>query len=94
MSGGEHEFYRCRMKKPKLSVIENFVASFGTGTIRLVVSAPFERVPLLVQCQNEMIRKGTLTRPDLAVINCTMDTFSNEGLLSFRRGNWVRWIRL
>ncbi|CAF1432321.1 unnamed protein product [Adineta steineri] len=51
--------------------------------IPITVVAPMERVKLLLQCQNEMLKQGTIIRPYNGVIDCIMQTFRNQGTLSF-----------
>ena len=43
------------------------------------VAAPIERVKLLLQCQDEMIKQGTLDRPYAGVIDCVKRTWASEG---------------
>ena len=63
----------------KLSFIENFCLSGSAAIIAKTAAAPIERVKLLVQNQNEMIKAGRLDRPYSGVIDCTMRTFRSEG---------------
>jgi len=41
--------------------------------------APIERVKLLVQNQDEMIKQGRLETPYKGVVDCTLRTFRTEG---------------
>ena len=56
-------------------------------------AAPIERVKLLVQNQDEMIKQGRLDRPYKGVIDCTARTFANEGFYPFWRGNLANCLR-
>jgi len=78
---------------PKLSFIENFALSGVAAVVSKTAAAPIERVKLLVQNQGEMLKQGTITRPYNGVIDCTMQTFRNEGLIPFWRGNLANCIR-
>jgi len=78
---------------PKLSFIENFALSGIAAVVSKTAAAPIERVKLLVQNQGEMLKQGTITRPYNGVIDCTMQTFRNEGLIPFWRGNLANCIR-
>jgi solute carrier family 25 (adenine nucleotide translocator) protein 4/5/6/31 len=40
-----------------------------------------------------MLKQGTITKPYNGVIDCTMQTFRNEGFLPFWRGNLANCIR-
>jgi len=56
-------------------------------------AAPIERVKLLVQNQDEMIKQGRLDRPYTGVVDCTKRTLSEEGVKPFWRGNLANVIR-
>lgn len=56
-------------------------------------AAPIERVKLLVQNQDEMIKQGRLDKPYKGVVDCTARTFANEGLYPFWRGNLANCLR-
>lgn len=47
--------------------------------MELQLLSPIERVKLLVQNQNEMIKQGVLDKPYKGVMDCTMRTFKTEG---------------
>ena len=70
MSGG---------KGKKLGFAENFALSGAAAVISKTAAAPIERVKLLVQNQDEMIKAGRLDRPYSGVIDCTTRTFRTEG---------------
>jgi len=80
-------------EKPKLSFIENFALSGVAAVVSKTAAAPIERVKLLVQNQGEMLKQGTLARPYTGVIDCTVQTFKNEGFFPFWRGNLANCIR-
>ena len=80
-------------KSRKLGFAENFGLSGAAAVISKTAAAPIERVKLLVQNQDEMIKAGRLDRPYKGVIDCTMVTFRNEGVLPFWRGNLANCIR-
>merc|ERR1712088_1257577 len=56
-------------------------------------AAPIERVKLLVQNQDEMIKQGRLDKPYTGVIDCTKRTLASEGIAPFWRGNLANVIR-
>ncbi|GAB2212909.1 hypothetical protein Droror1_Dr00020914 [Drosera rotundifolia] len=67
----------------------NFVLGFKmlmwvTGAI---VVAPLDRIKLLLQCQNEMIKSGRLSSPYKGFTDCLTRTIRHEGVLSLWRGN-------
>jgi len=81
------------MGEVKLSFAENFALSGVAAVVSKTAAAPIERVKLLVQNQDEMIKQGKLTEPYKGVIDCTARTFKTEGLLPFWRGNLANCIR-
>lgn len=81
------------MSQKKLGFAENFALSGCAAVISKTAAAPIERVKLLVQNQDEMIKAGRLDRPYNGVIDCTMRTFRNEGLFPFWRGNLANCLR-
>jgi len=79
--------------KRKLGFAENFALSGAAAVISKTAAAPIERVKLLVQNQDEMIKAGRLDKPYSGVVDCTMRTFRTEGLLPFWRGNLANCLR-
>merc|ERR1711997_1174332 len=57
------------------------------------VAAPIERVKLLVQNQDEMIKQGRLDKPYTGVLDCTKRVLATEGIVPFWRGNLVNVLR-
>ena len=74
------------VQKKKLHFVENFGLSGAAAIISKTAAAPIERVKLLVQNQDEMIKAGRLDTPYKGVIDCTMRTYKAEGFGSFWRG--------
>lgn len=81
------------MPGEKLGFAENFALSGAAAVISKTAAAPIERVKLLVQNQDEMIKNGRLDKPYKGVIDCTTRTFRTEGFLPFWRGNLANCIR-
>lgn len=79
--------------KKKLGFFENFMLSGVAAAVSKTAAAPIERVKLLVQNQTEMIKQGRLDKPYTGVVDCTMRTFRNEGILPFWRGNLANVLR-
>jgi solute carrier family 25 (adenine nucleotide translocator) protein 4/5/6/31 len=57
------------------------------------IAAPIERIKLLVQNQDEMIKQGKLETPYNGVIDCTKRTIATEGVIPLWRGNLANCIR-
>ena len=66
-------------KQYKVGFAENFALSGAAAVISKTAAAPIERVKLLVQNQDEMIKQGRLDRPYSGVVDCTARTFKSEG---------------
>jgi len=77
----------------KLNFAENFALSGVAAVVSKTAAAPIERVKLLVQNQDEMIKQGKLDTPYKGVIDCTTRTFRTEGLIPFWRGNLANCLR-
>ncbi|KAK1773835.1 mitochondrial carrier domain-containing protein [Copromyces sp. CBS 386.78] len=74
-----------------------FMADFLMGGVSAAVSktaaAPIERIKLLVQNQDEMIRAGRLDRRYNGIIDCFKRTTADEGMMALWRGNTANVIR-
>ena len=81
------------MSFQKLSFAENFALSGAAAVISKTAAAPIERIKLLVQNQDEMLKSGRLAEPYKGVIDCTARTYRTEGILPFWRGNMANCIR-
>ncbi|KZO95277.1 mitochondrial carrier [Calocera viscosa TUFC12733] len=63
------------------------------AAIGKTVAAPIERIKLLIQNQDEMMKQGRLDTPYKGIIDCTKRTYADEGLYAFWRGNGANVIR-
>jgi len=77
----------------RLSPTENIGLSGFAACVSKTSAAPVERIKILMQNQNELIKQGVLDRPYSGVIDCGRRVFQNDGFLSFWRGNWVNCVR-
>jgi len=77
----------------KVGFLENFMLSGVAAGISKTAAAPIERVKLLVQNQDEMIKQGRLSEPYKGVVDCTMRTLKTEGVVPFWRGNLANVLR-
>jgi len=77
----------------KLGFAENFALSGVAAVVAKTAAAPIERVKLLVQNQDEMIRQGRLDKPYKGVIDCTVRTVKSEGIYPLWRGNLANCLR-
>merc|ERR1712058_102841 len=84
-------------KKESVMGVPPFVIDFLMGGVSAAVSktaaAPIERVKLLIQNQDEMLKAGRLDRKYNGIIDCFSRTAKNEGVMSLWRGNTANVIR-
>ena len=78
-------------------VDSNFFVDFMMGGVSAAVSktaaAPIERVKLLIQNQDEMIKQGRLEKRYTGIVDCFKRTAADEGVVSFWRGYTANVIR-
>jgi len=79
--------------KNNLSFAENFLLSGAAAVISKTAAAPIERIKLLVQNQDEMIKQGTLSEPYKGVVDCFKRTIQSEGVGPLWRGNLANCLR-
>jgi len=77
----------------KLGFFEDFMLAGVAAGVSKTFAAPIERVKLLVQNQDEMIRQGRLDKPYTGVVDCTTRTLKTEGIIPFWRGNLANVLR-
>jgi len=80
-------------KDQKLSFAENFLLSGAAAVISKTAAAPIERVKLMVQNQDEMLKSGRLSKPYSGVLDCGRRIVAEEGVLPFWRGNLANCLR-
>ncbi|KAJ6289658.1 hypothetical protein OIU78_025559 [Salix suchowensis] len=96
-------WHLCRMfpqyllKHPSEKGAKGFMIDFLMGGVSAAISktaaAPIERVKLLIQNQDEMIKAGRLSEPYKGITDCFGRTMKEEGVLSLWRGNTANVIR-
>lgn len=74
-----------------------FILDFLMGGVSAAVSktaaAPIERVKLLIQNQDEMIKQGRLTEPYKGIGDCFSRVIKEEGVVALWRGNMANVLR-
>jgi len=81
------------MADQKLGFFESFMLSGVAAGVSKTAAAPIERVKLLVQNQDEMIKQGRLDKPYTGVLDCTKRVLATEGIVPFWRGNLANVLR-
>ncbi|KAF7505115.1 hypothetical protein GJ744_001255 [Endocarpon pusillum] len=94
MSKAEGEVVQA---KKSFMGMPGFMVDFLMGGVAAAVSktaaAPIERVKLLIQNQDEMLKAGRLDRKYSGIVDCFTRTAKSEGVLSLWRGNTANVIR-
>ncbi|PKI82883.1 hypothetical protein MVES1_003607 [Malassezia vespertilionis] len=84
-------------QKKATKTAQGFLTDFMMGGVSAAISktaaAPIERIKLLIQNQDEMIKQGRLASPYKGIGDAFMRTYKTEGLASFWRGNAANVIR-
>jgi len=79
------------------NTVQAFAIDFAMGGVSAAVSktaaAPIERVKLLIQNQDEMLKSGRLTVPYKGISDCFKRVIAEEGFVSLWRGNLANVIR-
>jgi len=81
------------MADKKLGFAESFMLSGVAAGVSKTAAAPIERVKLLIQNQDEMIKQGRLDKPYSGVVDCTTRVLKTEGVYPFWRGNLANVLR-
>ncbi|CDS10290.1 Putative ADP,ATP carrier protein,mitochondrial [Lichtheimia ramosa] len=80
-------------EKPKNQFIVDFLMGGVSAAVSKTAAAPIERVKLLIQNQDEMIKQGRLASPYKGIVECFTRTAKDEGVISLWRGNTANVIR-
>jgi len=85
------------MSKPQQKDAKAFAIDFLMGGVSAAVSktaaAPIERIKLLIQNQDEMIKTGRLDTPYKGIADCFKRVSAQEGVGSLWRGNMANVLR-
>lgn len=77
----------------KSTFIIDFLMGGVSAAISKTAAAPIERVKLLIQNQDEMLKQGRLSHKYNGIVDCFRRTAADEGIISFWRGNTANVIR-
>ncbi|GAB2232852.1 hypothetical protein Droror1_Dr00011918 [Drosera rotundifolia] len=85
------------VQAPSEKGLSGFAIDFLMGGVSAAVSktvaAPIERVKLLIQNQDELIKAGRLSEPYKGIGDCFTRIVKDEGVISLWRGNGTNVIR-
>ncbi|KAG0514145.1 hypothetical protein BDA96_10G165200 [Sorghum bicolor] len=91
--GGAAVVASAPAEKNKKSFAADFLLGGVSSSVSKTVAAPIERVKMLLQNQDELIRTGRLSEPYRGIGDCFGRTVRDEGVLSLWRGNTTNVIR-
>lgn len=80
-------------KKGPYAFAIDFLMGGVSAAVSKTAAAPIERVKLLIQNQDEMLKSGRLQEPYKGIGECFARTIKDEGILSLWRGNTANVIR-
>jgi len=80
-------------KKANLSFVENFGLAGTAAVVSKTIAAPIERIKMVVQNQQEMVKRGTLDKEFRNPFHCGAWILKNEGVLAFWKSNFTNCLR-
>jgi solute carrier family 25 (adenine nucleotide translocator) protein 4/5/6/31 len=80
-------------RKVKLTFAEDFVLSGFAAVTSKTIAAPIERIKMVVQSQDELLRRGLLDKPFNGIMDCGRWIVANEGFAAFWRSNFTNCLR-
>ncbi|XP_019163984.1 PREDICTED: ADP,ATP carrier protein, mitochondrial [Ipomoea nil] len=86
-------FVQAPAEKGFTSFAIDFLMGGVSAAVSKTAAAPIERVKLLIQNQDEMIKAGRLSEPYKGIGDCFSRTIKDEGIGSLWRGNTANVIR-
>ncbi|CAH9050664.1 unnamed protein product, partial [Cuscuta europaea] len=86
-------FVQAPAEKGFASFAIDFLMGGVSAAVSKTAAAPIERVKLLIQNQDEMIKSGRLSEPYKGIGECFSRTIKDEGFASLWRGNTANVIR-
>jgi len=84
---------KSKSKQQALNPVENFALSGVAAVISKTVAAPIERVKLMIQNQDEMLKSGALKQRYNGPLDCFRRVIAEEGVLPLWRGNAANCLR-
>jgi len=78
---------------PKSNFLTDFMMGGVSAAIAKTAAAPIERVKLLIQNQDEMMKQGRLSRKYDGIGECFTRVAREEGIISLWRGNTANVLR-
>ena len=86
-------FVQAPQEKGFAAFATDFLMGGVSAAVSKTAAAPIERVKLLIQNQDEMLKAGRLSEPYKGIGDCFSRTIKDEGVMSLWRGNTANVIR-
>lgn len=86
-------FVQAPSEKTSTGFLIDFLMGGVSAAVSKTAAAPIERVKLLIQNQDEMIKAGRLSEPYKGISDCFGRTIKDEGVIALWRGNTANVIR-
>ena len=93
LAPGSPVFVNAPSEKGLAAFATDFLMGGVSAAVSKTAAAPIERVKLLIQNQDEMIKTGRLSQPYKGISECFSRTIKDEGFGSLWRGNTANVIR-
>ncbi|BBM98557.1 solute carrier family 25 (mitochondrial adenine nucleotide translocator), member 4/5/6/31 [Marchantia polymorpha subsp. ruderalis] len=90
---GKEEGKGGKIDKGPYGFLIDFLMGGVSAAVSKTAAAPIERVKLLIQNQDEMLKSGRLASPYKGVADCFKRTIGDEGVGALWRGNMANVIR-
>ncbi|PHT29257.1 ADP,ATP carrier protein, mitochondrial [Capsicum baccatum] len=89
----KHVFVQVPAEKGVAAFATDFLMGGVSAAVSKTAAAPIERVKLLIQRQDEMIKTGRLSEPYKGIGDCFKRTMQDEGAVALWRGHTASVIR-
>ncbi|KAI3439856.1 uncharacterized protein J3R85_004267 [Psidium guajava] len=86
-------FVQAPAEKRSSTFLEDFLMGAVSAAVSKTAAAPIERVKLLIQNQDEMLKSGRLSEPYKGITDCFTRVIKDEGVIALWRGNAVNVLR-
>lgn len=86
-------FIQAPAEKGASAFLTDFLMGGVSAAVSKTAAAPIERVKLLIQNQDEMLKSGRLSEPYKGIGDCFARTMKDEGMVALWRGNTANVIR-
>lgn len=83
----------AQKKNDATSFMIDFLMGGVSAAVSKTAAAPIERIKLLIQNQDEMIKQGRLQTPYKGIADCFQRVMAEEGTVSLWRGNLANVLR-